>query len=252
MRDQNRIQSEKMRDMFQANGNNHNSRRNNNDGRQRLVYKKFMGFKPTDFRGSTDPLEAKEWMKTMDTIFTFMQCSNLDQVRCASFMFKDDARIWWQGAKATLDLNAETWEEFKAVFYGKYFTLSTRNKLAREFLEICQGDVSVAEYEKKFKRGMLFSHMITGNVALELNRFLEGLNATIRCDVRISNASSLCETIDRALMAEKDRQEIVREEHVKRRSYPGRESQELEKKKPFQPTHYQNPLPQQRKNNWPN
>ncbi|XP_047331610.1 uncharacterized protein LOC124935207 [Impatiens glandulifera] len=183
MRDQNLIQSEQMRDIFQGNWNNHNSNRNTNDGSQRPVYKQFMGFKPTDFRGRMDPFEAEEWMQSMETIFTFIQCIKSDQVRCASFMFKNDVRIWWQGAKATLDLNAATWEEFKTVFYGKYFTLSTRNKLAREFLEIRQGDASVADYVKKFERGKYFAPMIVGNAALELNHFLEGLNATIRRDV---------------------------------------------------------------------
>ncbi|XP_047342756.1 uncharacterized protein LOC124946233 [Impatiens glandulifera] len=226
--------------------------RNTNDGSQRPIYKEFMGFKLADFRGSTDPLEAEEWLQSMETIFTFMQCSNSDQVKCASFMFKDDARIWWQGAKSTLDLDAATWEEFNAVFYGKYFTLSTRNKLARKFLEIRLGDASIANYVKKFERGKYFAPMITGNADLELNHFLEGLNATIRRDVRISNASSLRETIEKALMAEKDSQDIVKEEHAKRKSYPRRESQELETKKPFQPTHYQNPHPQQARNTWPN
>ncbi|XP_047306302.1 uncharacterized protein LOC124909693 [Impatiens glandulifera] len=144
----------------------------------------------------------------METIFEFMQCSNSDRLRCASFMFKDDARIWWQGAKSTIDLNATTWEEFKDVFYGKYFTLSTRNKLDREFLEIRQGDASVADYVKKFERGKYFAPMITGNVDLELNHFLEGLNATIRRDIRLSNAATMRETIDRALMEEKDSQDI--------------------------------------------
>ena len=134
LREQNCIQSEQMREMFQANGNNLNH--NNHDGGHAPIFKQFMGFKPADYKGSTDPMVAEEWMRSMETIFEFMQISNVERVRCASFMFKDDARIWWQGAKTTLDLNTVSWEQFKEVFYGKYFTLSTRNRLAREFLEL--------------------------------------------------------------------------------------------------------------------
>ncbi|XP_047313757.1 uncharacterized protein LOC124917349 [Impatiens glandulifera] len=187
-------------------------------------YKQFMSFKPRDFKRSTDPMVAVEWIQSIKTIFEFMQCNNSDRLRCATFMFKDDARIWWQGAKSTLDLNAATWAEFKAVFYGKYFTLNTRNKLAREFLEIRQGDSSVADYVKNFERGKYFTPMITGNNDIELNHFLEGLNATILRDVRLSNTATMGETIDRALMAEKDSQDIVREAQTKRSSYQGRDS----------------------------
>ncbi|XP_047330065.1 uncharacterized protein LOC124933675 [Impatiens glandulifera] len=158
MRDQNRIHNEQMREMFQANGSYPMHTHNNHEGgSQQPAYKHFMSFKPCDFKGSTDPMVAEEWVHSLETIFEFMQCNNSDRLRCATFMFKDDARIWWQGAKSTLNLDTATWDEFKAVFYGKYFTLSTRNKLAREFLGIRQGDLSVAEYVKKFERAEPFS-----------------------------------------------------------------------------------------------
>ncbi|XP_047309940.1 uncharacterized protein LOC124913401 [Impatiens glandulifera] len=211
-----------MRAMFQ--NNNHSSTHNNHEGGQAPVYKQFMTFKPAEFRSSTDPIISEEWVQSMETIFEFMQITEVERVRCATFMLKDDARIWWQGAKVALDLNNITWREFKEVFYGKYFTLSTRNKLEREFLEIKQGDSSIADYVKRFERGKYFAPVITDNASMELNHFLEGLNATIRRDVWLSNPSSMRETIDRALMAEKDNQDIIREAQAKRTSYQGRDS----------------------------
>ncbi|XP_047309941.1 uncharacterized protein LOC124913402 [Impatiens glandulifera] len=220
-----------MRAMFQ--NNNHSSTHNNHEGGQAPVYKQFMTFKPAEFRGSTDPIISEEWVQSMEIIFEFMQITEVERVKCATFMLKDDARIWWKGAKVALDLNNITWREFKEVFYGKYFILSTRNKLAREFLEIKQGDSSIADYVKRFERGNYFAPMITDNASMELNHFLEGLNATIRRDVRLSNPSSMRETIDRALMAEKDNQDIIREAQAKRTSYQGRDSHVPAMKRPF-------------------
>ncbi|KAG6490175.1 hypothetical protein ZIOFF_051460 [Zingiber officinale] len=45
---------------------------------------------------------------------------------------------------------------FKEVFYGKYFTTDGRTRLAKEFLELQQGDMTVTEYVKKFERGQYF------------------------------------------------------------------------------------------------
>ncbi|XP_047326921.1 uncharacterized protein LOC124930637 [Impatiens glandulifera] len=227
LRDQNRLQGEQMREMFQANMNHNNNQgsNNNTEGGQQPIYKQFMSFKPAEFKGSTDPMVAEEWIQSLETIFEFMQINNGDRVRCATFMFRDDARIWWQGAKSAVDLANISWEDFKDTFYGKYFTLSTRNKLAREFLEIRQGDSSVADYVKKFERGRYFAPMILGSAAMELNHFMEGLNATIRRDVRLSGATTMRETIEKALMAEKDSADIVRESQAKRSNYAGRDSQ---------------------------
>ncbi|XP_047307894.1 uncharacterized protein LOC124911451 [Impatiens glandulifera] len=177
---------------------------------------------------------AEEWTQSLETIFEFMQISNGDRVRCTTFMFRDDARIWWQGAKFVVDLATISWEEFKNTFYGKYFTLSTRNKLAREFLEIRQGDASVADYVKKFERGRYFAPMILGSAAMELNHFMKGLNATIRRDVRLSGATTMRETIEKALMAEKDSADIVKEFQAKRNNYAGRDSQGPNFKRPVQ------------------
>ena len=244
LRDQNRAQGEQFREMFQANGHN------NHNGGGQPIHKQFMGFKPAEFKGSTNPMAAEEWMQSMLTIFEFMQISDADRIRCASFMFRDDARIWWQSAKTAMDLSTATWEQFKEVFYGKYFTLSTRNRLAREFLEIRQGDGSIADYVKRFERGKYFAPMITGDATTELNHFLEGLNAIIRRDVRLSNPSSMREAIDRALMAEKDGQDIVREAQAKRVSYQGRDAQGSAAKRPSRSSFNQAAVPQQSRSSW--
>ncbi|XP_047309824.1 uncharacterized protein LOC124913273 [Impatiens glandulifera] len=86
-------------------------------------------------------------------------------------------------------------------------------------MEIKQGDSSIVDYVKRFERGKYFAPMITGDASMELNHFLEGLNATIRRDVKLSNPSSMRETVDRALMAEKDSQDIIKESQAKRSSY---------------------------------
>ncbi|XP_073041800.1 uncharacterized protein [Primulina eburnea] len=42
-------------------------------------------------------------------------------VRCATYLLKDDARLWWEGASVSVNLQTLTWEYFKEVFYSKYF-----------------------------------------------------------------------------------------------------------------------------------
>ena len=44
-----------------------------------------------------------------------------------------------------------TWETFKRVFLEKYFPEDVRNKKEMEFLELKQGNTTIAEYAVKFE-----------------------------------------------------------------------------------------------------
>ncbi|XP_073126443.1 uncharacterized protein [Henckelia pumila] len=190
----------------------------------------------------------------METAFEFMQITDADRLRCATYMFRDDSRVWWNGAKAALNLTTLTWNGFKDVFYGKYFTVSTRTRLARDFLEIRQGNMSIAEYVKKFERGRYFVPMISGDPAEELKHFTEGLNAFIKKDVRLSGEKNYKDAVDQAMLSEKDRNDIIRESQAKRSNYQNRDQQgNSSRKKPYQappqhrPYQQQQPRPQGQK-----
>ncbi|XP_042400914.1 uncharacterized protein LOC121990934 [Zingiber officinale] len=159
-----------------------------------------------------------------------MQLADVDKIRCTIFMLQDDARVWWEGARLTLDLVTLTWADFKEVFYEKYFTVDNRTRLAREFLELRQGDMTVAEYVRKFERGRYFVPMIASQPIEELEHFTKGLRAVIRHDVRLSRVTTFREAVDQTLMSKRDRNEIIKEPQNKRLSYQGRDQQEPGKK----------------------
>ncbi|XP_042448976.1 uncharacterized protein LOC122033890 [Zingiber officinale] len=159
-------------------------------------------------------------------IYDFMQLTDADKVMCTIFMLRDDARAWWEGARLIVDLTTLTWADYKEIFYGKYFTADNRTRLAREFLELRQGDLIVAEYVRRFERGCYFVPMIASQLVEELKHFIEGLRATIHHDVRLSRATTFREVVDQALMPERDRNDMIKEAQNNRWSYQGRDQQE--------------------------
>ena len=58
------------------------------------LYARIGKMKPAEFARSTYPLEAEEWISSMETIFDFMQLSDQEQVAYMSFMLKKDACHW--------------------------------------------------------------------------------------------------------------------------------------------------------------
>ena len=49
--------------------------------------------KPPSFEGSTNPLDAKEWLYLMETILDFMEL-NREKIICAAYLLKKEARYW--------------------------------------------------------------------------------------------------------------------------------------------------------------
>ncbi|XP_042472257.1 uncharacterized protein LOC122054906 [Zingiber officinale] len=136
--------------------------------------------------------------------------------------------------KGTMDpiaAEAHRCRQGQEVFYGKYFTVENRTRLARKFLELRQGDLTVAKYVRRFERGRYFVPMITSQPVEELKHFTEGLRSAIRHDVRMSRVTTFREAVDQALMSERDRNDMIKEAQNKRLSYQGRDQQEPRKKK---------------------
>lgn len=114
-------------------------------------FDKFRKLGPTEFHGDSDPAVAEEWISSLEVIFEFMNIEDTEKVRCAIFMLKKDARKWWEAAKQGKDLSTMTWEQFKDVFYEKYFTADVRARRADQLYGLKHGDKTVAEYVRRFQ-----------------------------------------------------------------------------------------------------
>ncbi|KZV49157.1 hypothetical protein F511_42946 [Dorcoceras hygrometricum] len=62
---------------------------------------RFMLQRPHEFKGSTNPMEAKSWIMSLEDIFEYLRMPELERAICAVFMLRGDARICWEGAKLT-------------------------------------------------------------------------------------------------------------------------------------------------------
>ncbi|XP_073307145.1 uncharacterized protein [Primulina huaijiensis] len=120
-----------------------------------------------------------------------MELGDVDRVRCATYLFGGDARLWWEGASIALDLATLSWTRFTEVFYSKYFTDEVRSRLTREFMTLRQGDLTVTDIILKFERGCHFVPLIANDAGAKPRHFLDGLRPILRRDVRVAGPTSL-------------------------------------------------------------
>ncbi|XP_073275429.1 uncharacterized protein [Primulina huaijiensis] len=177
---------------------------------------------PPEFFAGADLLIALEWIKSLEVIFDYLKFTDLDRVSCTVFMLVKAARIWWEAIKMTVNVRQLKWEEFKELFYAKYFSREVKAKKVKEFLEFRQDSLYVAEYTLKFEEGCEFVPFIAENDKDKGEHFLRGLKQEIRRDVHIAKVITYQDIVKRALLAEHDEQEIEKERQLRRQAFQAR------------------------------
>jgi hypothetical protein len=72
-----------------------------------------MSHKPLTFSNSSDPLQANDWLKSVDKMLNIAQCSNREKVLYALGRLTDPAVDWWDAyCTAHAAANTITWSEF--------------------------------------------------------------------------------------------------------------------------------------------
>ena len=73
-------------------------------------------------------MEAESWLKVIEKVFHALRCPAEDKVTFATFMLQSEAADWWEMEIGKMGPNDVPfiWEEFRKIFYEKYFFLSIR------------------------------------------------------------------------------------------------------------------------------
>ena len=88
--------------------------------------------------------------------------------------------MWWKTVKNTEGVTGMTWKRFEELFLERYFPEAVRDRLRREFANLLQLNMSVAEYEAKFTALSRFSTDTISTERLKCRKFEEGLRVSLR------------------------------------------------------------------------
>ena len=94
---------------------------------------------------------ADHWFRQIERILQAMEItSDATRIMLDSFKLEGESQIWWEWVTTSRDLETMTWDDFRRLFIGKYFSASARHAKAREFLEMRQGTMTVLKYVARF------------------------------------------------------------------------------------------------------
>ena len=85
------------------------------------TFKDFLDTKPPIFKEVEEPLQADEWLNTIEQKFRLLRLIEHLKIEYASHQLQGPVGIWWSHHRSTIPKDAQiTWNQFKAAFRGHY------------------------------------------------------------------------------------------------------------------------------------
>lgn len=177
---------------------------------------RFRRLKPPIFEDAKDPIEAENWVQTVERMFEYAHIPESEKVNCATFMLRGSAGFWWDTIRRAGEANEIAWTDFRTRFRAKYFSDAVQNEKLDEFIRLQQGDRSVHEYSKKFDELARFAVHMVDTPARKVARFIVGLKPILARDVQLTSTAttSYTEVIERAYLAERAEARIAQASRV--------------------------------------
>ena len=178
----------------------------NGNGGGRSTLSEFMRTTPPIFTESTEPLDADDWIRTIEDLLALVKCTDdHEKVLYASHCLGGTARAWWDGFQIMRIGQVITWEMFKEGFRAAHIPPGLMTIKKREFRALRQGSGTVKEYLQKFNLLSRYAPEDVNTEAAKVERFMEGLQQSLQYQLVVCDCQTFSELVNKALMLEDKR-----------------------------------------------
>src|SRR6185369_5377046 len=141
----------------------------------------FLRTKPPTFAGSSNPLDANDWLRVIQRKLEPFECQDRDKVLLAAHQLTGTALAWWENyCAAAEDATTITWKEFVKEFRRYHIPSATMKCKADEFRALQQGSMSVEEYTHQFMELARYAPEEVDDDEKKQDMFKKGLNPELQ------------------------------------------------------------------------
>ena len=207
-----------MRELVQNNQNQlgNRGRGQNNE----TTYVDFTETRPPVFSKAKEPLEADDWMRTIEQKFSLLNCTDHQKPQFAAQQLRGPVGAWWANfLAAQADGHQVTWQEFDTSFRAHFIPDSVMAMKLEEFLSLKQGNDSVVQFVGKFNHLAQYAADHVNTDHKKKGCFIRGLNSKMQTMMTTCPNVTYHEAVNIAMAwEEKNRQH---KEAKKKKQFPG-------------------------------
>ncbi|WVZ49838.1 LOW QUALITY PROTEIN: hypothetical protein U9M48_001164 [Paspalum notatum var. saurae] len=148
---------------------------------QEISYTEFAALQPPIFTAATDPLDADDWLRIIESKFNLLPQLIEQQKACfAAQCLHGPSGAWCASFLAMQPAKHQVmWDEFRAAFRAHYLPPSLIELKQREFRALRQGNMSVLDYVQAFIRLSQYSPEDVDTDPHRATRLLDGFDPTL-------------------------------------------------------------------------
>jgi hypothetical protein len=180
----------------------------------------FQRTKPPTFSQAMEPMDADDWLKSMEKKLQVVQCNNREKVLLASHQLSGPAADCLDAyVEAHEEPESINWPEFRAAFCAHHVPQGVIKVKKKEFQDLKEGSMSVNEYVTKFTQ---LSRYAPHEVDIDEKKqecFLNGLNDGLAYALEARDFENLKGMVNKALVLENHRGTMERK--LVRQQQPG-------------------------------
>jgi hypothetical protein len=198
-----------------TNNNNNNNGGNGNDEPQTKL-QDFQNSNPPTFTKSAEPLDADDWLRTIENKLEYAGVGANEKVLYATHFLAGPAGAWWENVRAMQpEGQVMIWEAFKTKFRKAHVPSGLIKIMRDKFLNLKQGGMSVTDYLDKFTTWGRYAPNDIDTDEKKRERFLNGLQEELQTYLVAVHYPDLEAMVDAAIMV-KDKNKATRESHNRR------------------------------------
>ncbi|KAL3730459.1 hypothetical protein ACJRO7_027472 [Eucalyptus globulus] len=153
--------------------------------RERPIHKlveQFLKLNPPRFTGAGDPEITSLWIHDLEKAFALLMCNEEEKVVLAVYQLQGNANTWWRATKGTIfpEGVVPVWNSFLRAFNSKYFSSSAREQKMEELQRLCQGMLTIDQYEAKFAELFQYAPRLIDDPEDKARWFKNGLRPELR------------------------------------------------------------------------
>jgi hypothetical protein len=163
-------------------------------------FKDFLDTKASLFKEAEEPLQADEWLNTIEQKFHLLRLTDGLKTEYAFHQLHGPAGIWWSHYRSTLPPNVQiNWDQFKVAFHGSHIPPGLMVMKHTEFMKLTQGNKSLIEYLQAFNNLARYATEFVDTDAKKIASFKCGLSPKLMKTMGTSKCATFNEFISDAL-----------------------------------------------------
>jgi hypothetical protein len=148
-------------------------------------------------------MDAEDWLKGVEKKLVIAQCTDCEKVLFAAHHLYGTVANWWEAYCNThVNINAITWNEFKAHFRTHNVPHGTMKLKRKEFTDLKQGGMTVNEYLNSFIQLSRYAPDDINTDEKKQDVFLSGLNDDIQFQLLNTDYVDFQHMVDKAIVIE--------------------------------------------------